>query len=207
METRPDTAKVASRDHGTHGDHDGHDQDDHEQRDHGHEDDDHADHVELTREAAQEAGIAVAAAEHGAVSQTLSLPAELRFDADRVAAVSPIVSGRITRLIAGEGDDVRRGATLAVLSSRELADLKAEFLSAVTAETLAQQALQREETLFADRITSRADLEAARASRAVARARREGIEHKLHAVGVTDAELQGLDEAPDGTFATIRMTG
>ena len=41
--------------------------------------------------------------------ETLVLPAELRFDADRVAEVSPQVSGRIIKLYAGEGDVVSKG--------------------------------------------------------------------------------------------------
>lgn len=195
-----------------HDDHDGHDQDDHgDEDDHtGHDDHDggeeeHSDHVELSPEAAREAGIVVAEAEIRVVSQSLSLPAELRFDADRVASVSPLVSGRIERLSAGEGDTVSRGDTLATIASRELADLKAEYLAAATTETLARQALTREETLFADRITSEADLETARAAFAAARAEREGVENKLHAVGVSDAELARLDEALDGSLATTRL--
>lgn len=186
-----------------HGDHDRGDHDGHTDDDHG--DDEHSDHVELSPDAAREAGIIVSVAEIASAGQTLSLPAELRFDADRVAAVSPLVSGRLERLLAGEGDTVSRGDTLALLSSRELAELKAEYLSAATAETLARQALLREETLFADRITSEADLETARAALAAARAQREGAENKLHAVGVSDAQLANLSEAPDGSMATIPL--
>ena len=197
-----------------HNGHDGHDHDDHDHDDHSaqdehaghdHGDDEHSDHVELSPEAAREAGIIVAAAEMNTANGSLSLPAELRFDADRVAAISPLVSGRIERLAAGEGETVSRGDTLAVLASRELADLKAEYLSAATAETLARQALEREETLFAARITSEADLQTARAALAAARAQRGGVENKLHAVGVSDAELAALADAPDGSLATTRL--
>jgi len=190
-----------------HEDHDGHAEDDHSE----HEDDDHggeehSDHVELSPAAAAEAGIVVSRANYGLVRQSFSLPAELRYDADRVAAVSPQVSGRITRLTAGEGDTVARGATLAILSSRELTDLKAKYLTEVSTESLAQQALEREETLFADRITSEADVQAARAAVTAARAAREGVEHKLHAVGVSHSELEGLADAPDGTLANMRLS-
>jgi cobalt-zinc-cadmium efflux system membrane fusion protein len=98
------------------------------------------------------------------------------------------------------------GATLAILSSRELADLKAEYMTAKTAEDLAGQALEREETLFSDRITSEADLQAARAALAAASANREGVENKLHAVGVSHEELERLSDAPDGTLANVRLS-
>ncbi|GAB5457352.1 MAG: efflux RND transporter periplasmic adaptor subunit [Henriciella sp.] len=211
----------ADDDHSEHDDHDDHDdhndraadtEDDHED----HADDDHSghddhgdeegsDHVELSPAAAAEAGIVVSRAEKKPVRQSLSLPAELRYDADRVATVSPQLSGRVTRLMAGEGDTVSRGATLAILSSRELADLKAEYLTAASAEELARQAFEREETLFADRITSEADLQAAKAALTAARAAREGIENKLHAVGVGHSELEALSDAADGASANVSV--
>ncbi len=185
-------------------DHDTHDGDLGDSDEHG--EDGHSDHVELSPAAAAEAGIVVSRAASGPVRQTLSLPAELRYDADRLAAVSPQVSGRITRLTAGEGDTVSRGDTLAIFSSRELAELKAGYMTAASAEDLARQALEREETLFADRITSEADLQAARAALTAARANREGAENKLHAVGVSHGELEGLADAPDGTLANVRLS-
>lgn len=196
-------------DHSDHDDDDPHDHtedDDPEHDDHDHGDDEHSDHVELTPAQAAEAGIVVSRLESAAVQQSISLPAELRFDADRIAAVTPRLSGRVIRVTATEGDKVSRGTTLAIISSRELADLKAEYLSSSTAFQLASQALAREETLFADRITSEADLQSAGAAVAEARARQRGIENKLHAVGVSDKDLENLAEAPDGSLANISVS-
>ena len=170
-----------------------------------HGDAESSDHVELSPAEAADAGILVLRAQRAPMQQSVMLPAELRFDADRVATASPKVSGRIIRVSATEGDIVTRGATLAVLSSRELADLKAEYLTATSAKDLARQALTREETLFADRITSEADLQAARAELAAARANLSGIENKLHAVGVSHKELEAISDAPDGTLANARV--
>ncbi|MHA7858296.1 MAG: efflux RND transporter periplasmic adaptor subunit [Henriciella sp.] len=148
----------------------------------------------------------VSRAERVPLRQSVKLPAELRFDADRIAAVSPRLSGRIIRITATEGDEVTRGETLAILSSRELADLKAEYLTSATAVELASQSLAREETLFADRITSEADLQSARAELAAARAGLRGVENKLHAVGVSDGQLDSLAEAPDGSLANVSVS-
>ena len=185
-----------------HGHDDAGDLEDHEE----HAEAGHSDHVELNPKAAAEAGIVVARAAYGPVRQTLSLPAELRYDADRLAVVSPQVIGRIIRLTAGEGDTVSQGATLAILRSRELAELKAEYMTASSAEDLARQVLKREEELFGERITSEADLQAARAALTAARANREGAEDKLHAVGVSHDELEGLADALDGTLADVRLS-
>ncbi|MCP4822882.1 MAG: efflux RND transporter periplasmic adaptor subunit, partial [Shimia sp.] len=118
---------------------DAHGDDDHadEAKD-AHGDDDHAgeakdahgdegggDVVKLAPEVAKEAGILLEQAELGALGESLSLPAEIRFDADRMANVTPKVSGVIDRLLVGEGDTVAYGDTLALITSRELAGLKA----------------------------------------------------------------------------------
>lgn len=170
----------------------------------GHEED--GDHVELSAEEAEAAGIRTAVAETGTVSGQLELPAEIRFDADRVARVSPQVEGIVVQLHAGEGDTVKAGTTLARLTSRELAGLKADYLNALSAERLAQAELAREENLWEQKITSEADVQSARASFSAANAVREAAESRLHAVGIGHGVLDGFDEAADGALAQAYVT-
>ncbi|ABI78478.1 efflux RND transporter periplasmic adaptor subunit [Hyphomonas sp. NPDC076900] len=217
---RADAAAVAGATTDEHADHDDHaEEEDGHSEEEGHADgeeeghDDHDDHgdeangdvVLLDKAAAAEAGIALSPAETGPLSETLSLPAELRFDADRVAQVAAPVSGLVSRLDKGEGDKVKRGERLAVLSSRELAGLKADFLTAKSAESLAASQFAREERLFADKITSQAELDAAQAALISARAEREAMENKLHAVGISDSVLERLGQAPDGSLANAAL--
>ena len=226
-----DTNRVASETSAATADHDDHDDhaeekadhDDHGETDQDDEHDDHAesdgepdghdDHsesegdvVKLTQDAATEAGIETAIVAEGAIAQSLSLPAEIRFDADRVANVSPKVSGVIGKLYASEGDHVARGDTLALIKSRELAGLKAAWLTAETRKALASQALAREEKLFADKITSEADLQAARAEFEAAKADSDAAENELHAAGVSHAALERISTAADGDNANAYLT-
>jgi membrane fusion protein, heavy metal efflux system len=211
---RADSAATTGKDSGAHDDHDDHDEVEAHADEDGHGDeDDHDDHDEeaggdvvlLDKAAAAEAGIKLATAETGAIAETLSLPAELLFDADRVARVAAPVSGLVSKLDKGEGDKVKRGERLAVLSSRELAGLKADFLTAKSAENLAASQFAREERLLADKITSQAELDTARAALISARAEREAMENKLHAVGVGDSVLNSLSEARDGSLASAAL--
>ncbi len=187
-----------------HAAHDEHGDEGHHDEDHGFED--HSDHVELSQAAAREAGIVVTRAAYAPTRQTLLLPAELRYDADRVALVSAPVSGRIAELFAREGDLVSRGDTLAILTSREFAELKADYLTAQSAEHLARQSLAREETLFADRITSEADLQTARAAHIAARAERESAQSRLLAVGLSSDEFESLLAASSRPLADVRLS-
>lgn len=164
------------------------------------------DHVELSLDDATTAGIVLGKASSGRIVQSIRLPAEIRFDADRVARISPNVEGVVSRLYAGEGDAVKAGAALAMLTSRELAGLKADYLSAQTAEKLAAAELQREERLFAQSITAEADVQSARAAHDAANARREAAENRLHAIGIGHEVLDELDTAADGVLAQAYMT-
>ncbi|MCA8900399.1 MAG: efflux RND transporter periplasmic adaptor subunit [Hyphomonas sp.] len=172
-------------------------EDDHAGED-GHDDEGH---VELDADEAAAAGILVSKAERGSVSVDLDLPAEIRFDADRVARISPNVDGIVARFFAGEGDKVDAGDTLALLTSRELASMKADYLNALGAEALASAELEREQRLWEQKITSQADLQAARAKFTTANAELEAAENRLHAIGITHAVLDKLAQAEDGALA------
>ncbi|MFG6585597.1 efflux RND transporter periplasmic adaptor subunit, partial [Sulfitobacter sp. 1A12779] len=189
---------------------DAHDDDDHagEAKD-AHGDDDHAgeaegahgdegggDVVKLAPEVAKEAGILLEQAELGALGESLSLPAEIRFDADRMANVTPKVSGVIDRLLVGEGDTVAYGDTLALITSRELAGLKSQWIIAQTNEVLAAQALERLEGLWARKVTSEANVQTARAEHESAKTESEAAETELHAVGIDHAALEKIATAP-----------
>lgn len=191
---------AADADNG-HGGHGGHDEAD------GHSaDTEHGDHIELSPEEADAAGIRLSEAESGTIPTVLELPAEIQVDADRIARVSPQIEGLVAQLYAGEGDQVEAGARLARLNSRELAGLKADYLNALSAEKLAQAELQREEKLWDQQITSEADLQSARAAFSAAHAAREATENRLHAVGVGHGILDRLDEAMDGALAHAYVT-
>jgi len=184
--------------------------DDHDEAD---DHDDHENHdkaesdvVKLSADAAKEAGIQTSTVRTGRMGQSLSLPAEIRFDADRIANVSPKISGVIGRLYASEGDDVRNGDRLALIRSRELVSLKAAWLTSKTRENLASKALAREENLFAEKITSEADLQTARAEFEAAKADSDAAENELHAAGVSDAALARIATAADGDNANAYLS-
>ncbi|WP_229714544.1 efflux RND transporter periplasmic adaptor subunit, partial [Aquisalinus luteolus] len=190
---------------GAQADHAAHEEDSHEEDDdeHGHEDE--ADIVEMSQSAAKAAGISLAKAELQKTSDDLELPAEIRTNPDRVANLSSPVSGIVTKLMVSEGDRVTAGQPLAVISSRELADLKAEYLASVSAEDLARTDLAREEKLYADQITAEADLLNARAASRKASAARESSETKLHALGIGHDVIDRLASAPDGSLSQFTL--
>lgn len=172
----------------------------------GDHDDEDGEEVHLSADAARAAGITVSQVKVSDIAGQLSLPAEIRFDADRIANVSPQVSGIIRQLYASEGQSVELGERLARLSSRELADMKSDYLAALNAERVAMTVLNREEKLWAEKITSEADLLNARAVVQSAMTARESAENKLHAVGIGHQIIDILDQAEDGALSDYTVT-
>src|SRR3546814_19442056 len=70
------------------------------------------------------------------------------------------------------GDPVARGDVLAVLESRELAEAKADYLSALRQESLASTTLRREKDLWLKKVSAEQDYLDARTAAATARDRK-----------------------------------
>ena len=101
---------------------------------------------------------------------------------------------------------MRAGQLLAVLESRELADAKALFLASVERLKLANAVFEREERLRDERISSEQDFLDARRALAEARIERRTAEQKLHALGFSNGDLEGLSNQHDATFTIYRLT-
>ena len=76
--------------------------------------------------------------------------------------MSATIGGRLVALTRNLGQSVARGATLAIVESREAASLNAEIEAARARAALAASNLRREQRLFAERVSPEQDLIAAR---------------------------------------------
>ncbi|HEX6042675.1 efflux RND transporter periplasmic adaptor subunit [Longimicrobium sp.] len=98
--------------------------------------DEHAEQgrVTLTEAAYRTAGIQVepvVAEGVAAAGSGLQVPGQVEFEPERVAVVSPRAAGRIERLVVVEGDRVRAGQTVALISSREFLTAQNDLVQAV----------------------------------------------------------------------------
>ena len=112
----------------------------------------------------------VAAEAVAAAGSGLQVPGQVEFDPARVAMVSPRTGGRIERLTVVEGDRVRAGQTVALVSSREF----------LTAQNDLVQAVRRAQVLAGTQDASGADA-------LVAAARR-----RLRLLGVGDGAIDRI---------------
>ncbi|OZC01427.1 efflux RND transporter periplasmic adaptor subunit [Rubricoccus marinus] len=167
--------------------------------------------VTLSDVQAAELSVETAEVQASGATVEVGMPGVAEPSPDDFAAVSAPVSGRVVRVLAHEGEAVRRGQTVAVLQSMETASLSASARQASAeaaqaeagvAQAQAEVALQRQQVerytqLVAERISPRmrldqaradlgraqAQLRAAQAAVAAAQARVTGSRDQLAAAG------------------------
>lgn len=162
--------------------------------------------VVLTDAEIEEFGIEIRSSDSGTMAVEIELPGEVRANEDRYAHVTPRVSGVVRSVRASVGSFVSAGQTMAVIDSRELADLKADYLAAVERESLAQASFAREERLFGQEITSEADFLEARQALAEARIATRAARQKLVALGFSDTYIHRLPEQVERSLVTYPLS-
>lgn len=139
----------AEDDHAGHDDHEGEPAGAHS------EDESHAGeegHVELTEKQFQSAGIVVAAAAPGRVSEALTLPGAITPNADTVLHVTPRVAGQVRTALKHLGESVEAGELVCVIDSVDLGMAVADFLRDRERVTAAEETIAREHELYAGRL-------------------------------------------------------
>jgi cobalt-zinc-cadmium efflux system membrane fusion protein len=131
--------------------------------------------------------------------EQITLLGELEVDQRAYAEVGVPVQARVTRLLVNAGQTVRRGQTLAELTSPELGQARAEYLSAEARVKLADAALERKRGLAAEKIVPLREVQEAESQAAEARA---GLRMARAAIGAFGVEPPSTDtaEATASTF-------
>lgn len=195
---------VVAAEHGEegHGD-EGHGEEGHAHADGGH--DEEVPHAEIDDARAAEHGIEFAEAGRMSLQSALSLPGEIALDASRVVHVVPRLTGVAVEVMKELGDTVAAGETLSVIDSRELADVKSDYLAALERRELAQSRYAREQDLFAKKITPAEDYLSAKQALAEEDIRVRSGEQKLLALGLTAEGIAAVRERRDRTLTDYTL--
>lgn len=172
---------------------------------HGDGEDGHGEAVKMTADQLREFGIAVAPAKPGALDVFIDLPAEIAFNSDRLAHVTPRVSGIVIKVEKSLGDPVQAGDTLAVMQSRELAQAKAEYLADRARLTLARSNFERESGLWRAKVTSQQEYLEAKQALVEAEIDKRSSEQKLHALGFDDGYIDELPRQIEAELTIVPL--
>src|SRR3972149_6392270 len=150
--------------------------------------------VELTPEAIQNAGIGIETAGPAQIKTVLELPGEIELNADKVVHVVPRVAGVVTEVYKNLGDAVKHGEVIAVLDSREVAELKSAYMASIKRVELALATFDRKERLWKQKISSEKDYLASRQALAEEEINLQMATQKLLALGFSQTDLDSIPE-------------
>ncbi len=148
--------------------------------------------VTLSPEAVERAGITVTAVTAGTASGGLRAPGVVEPNAYKQIVVTPLVSGRITRVTAELGQHVQRGQTIAQIFSPELAEAQTRYISARAELEAHDQELSRTEKLVQIGAASRQELERIHAEHTARRAGVQSVASRLQLLGLSAKAIESL---------------
>lgn len=112
------------------------------------------DEVYLSADHVKEMGVIVENLKSGIVDSKIQRPATVRFNPDKTVQVGPRISAKVEKVRVDLGQRVLEGQALAHLSSVELGEIKAGYLSALSRYQTARKAYEREKKLYEEKISS-----------------------------------------------------
>ncbi len=98
---------------------------------------------------------------HKPIAQPLVVPSQVAFDGLKTSDVTPLVSGKVARILVNEGDRVTAGQPLMVIASPDSSDNTTNLIRDRSALATKEAVLARDTDLFAHKAISREELEAA----------------------------------------------
>lgn len=128
------------------------------------------DSVAMSPQAINQAAIATETIRSGGLGAEIVAQATVNASPQGEAIVTARAGGAVTRLFKRLGDPVRAGETLAIVESRDAAQIAADRSAAAAKAVLAQKALARESYLYRQKVSARVELEQAQAEAAAAAA-------------------------------------
>jgi cobalt-zinc-cadmium efflux system membrane fusion protein len=159
--------------------------------------------VTLTQEATKRAGIELVSVTRGAArSSAVRIPGTVEPNAYQQVVVTPLVSGRVTRVLVELGDSVRRGQTLLQVFSPELAEAETKYLSAKAELEAHEQELARTTKLVGIGAASQQELERLHAEHSAKLAGAQSLRSRLVLLGLPASVIDALSPGKETDPAT-----
>jgi cobalt-zinc-cadmium efflux system membrane fusion protein len=158
--------------------------------------------VSLSEDVMKRAGIELALVTTGAGSSGMRIPGTVEPNAYKQIVVTPLVAGRVTRVLVELGDQVRRGQTLAQIFSPELADARTKYLSVKAELEAHERELDRTTKLVAIGAASQQELERLHAEHAAKLSSVQSLRSRLVLLGMPAPAIDALAPGKEGESTT-----
>ncbi len=147
--------------------------------------------IKMTAEVQKQNGVAVSVAKKMRLAGVISVTGKVEANADKIAHVSPRISGKVITVSASLGDSVSAGQSLATLDSVELGEALNRYHQSKTKLALAQANMERIKTLVEKKIAARKDIFLAETDFKTTQTELHTDEERLSLYGVSTADLKG----------------
>jgi cobalt-zinc-cadmium efflux system membrane fusion protein len=117
----------------------------------------------------------------------------IALNSDTATQVFSPYSGRVTRVIAGIGEHVKKGAPLFSIEASEFAQTQSDLLNANSQLKLARIGEERRHAAFDSKGGSLQDWQQAQADLAAAQTNLDSVRNRLRIFGLTDAQVDALE--------------
>jgi cobalt-zinc-cadmium efflux system membrane fusion protein len=165
--------------------------DEHKEKKEGHEGHEETGTLKMTAEVQKQNGVVVAAVKKQRLAGVVSVTGKVEANADKIAHVSPRISGKVVSVTASLGDGVSAGQALATLDSVELGEALNRYHQSKTKLTLAQANMERIKNLVEKKIAARKDILMAETDFKTAQTELHTDEERLSLYGISTSELKG----------------
>lgn len=149
-----------------------------------------SDVVPFTDDQIKSSGIAIATASAAQVDTFVRMPGEIGLNEDRTAHVTPRSPGAVESVSGNLGQRVRKGTVLAVISSAEVSNQRADLAASQKRLQFAQSVYAAEKQLWEDKVSARQDFLKAEQELREAEIAVRSAEQRLNALGAGRASGQ-----------------
>lgn len=149
--------------------------------------------LRLTSEESSRMELELAPVGQGQLRTHREFPATVQANENELAEVTTLIRGRVVKVHVDVGQDVKKGALLAVLHSMDLGVAEGDYLKAGARLHEAELAHARAKELYENKAVSLAELLRREAAMRTAQAEARETKNRLELLGVTPDEIDRLD--------------
>jgi cobalt-zinc-cadmium efflux system membrane fusion protein len=128
------------------------------------------------------------------IYSVITATGKITANANKVAVVSPVISGKVSHLYVNQGDYVQKGEKLVEIESVELGKAKSDYDVAKTEYKLTEINFGRLKLLFDQKVGSQKDLLYAEADLKKSKSNFLAAEKQLHLMGISEEEVHNMPE-------------
>jgi len=148
--------------------------------------------VKLTDTELKEFDIQLDTVKGGEINIEKRVTGEVIFNQNNVTHITPLISGKVKKVYKNLGDKVKKGENIALIESKELAQLKSQYLSIKERRKLIKSTFEREERLWKKRITSEKSYLLAKNNLSEIEIQLSMFKNKLFAVGLSNYQINNI---------------